>query len=88
MLDLKKIAIWVADMSFTEKLFNEFWLGIGDRISNNFWNGPKQISAILYCVFMQSSVLSRDDYKTKTSSNSEEHWRQSVSSHIKYSAKF
>lgn len=57
-----KIHVWVADLYFTLffKMLNEFGFGI-KTISNNFWNDLKHISAILCCVFMQSSILSIGD---------------------------
>lgn len=44
-----------------------FGLGLGQ----NFQHGRKHPSAILYCIFVQSDVLSIDSYKIKILINSE-----------------
>lgn len=54
-----------ANVSFIKNGSIKCWLGIKDRIPNNLWNGPKYTSAILYHIFMQSGILSIDNYKIK-----------------------
>jgi hypothetical protein len=49
----------------------KFGGGKRDRISNHFWNGLKHGSAIVYYAFIQSDVLSIEDYKVKVSVNSD-----------------
>lgn len=35
------------------------------RISNSFWKGPKHTLAMLWYIFIQNSILSSEDSKTK-----------------------
>lgn len=47
-----KMAVWVADQNFIEKVVKWVWLGVEKQISNNFPMNPKYISAIFYYVFI------------------------------------
>lgn len=59
-----KIDIWVADLSDIKKKFNEFVLGLVQKLWS-FWNDPTHTSDSLNYVFVHNRILSTDDYKSK-----------------------
>lgn len=72
-----KIAIRDAGLSFIQGHWMNFGMGL-DRISNSFRNASKQTAAILYYVFIPSSILEFHDCETKILISSEDGWRYST----------